>query len=206
AAAHQCDQVPEPHEDGDHERDDRKRPEADRDDEDNRERDEDADEHEEGHGACVSSRLDGETAKHVSGKPVRIGCSGWSDDDWRDRAFYPPRLAARNRFRYYATQFDTVELNASFYRLPLRTTAERWAAEAPAGFRFAVKVSRYLTHIVRLTDTAEHLALLLERVRPLIDAGLAGPLLWQLPPTFRRDDARLADALAALPTELRYAL
>ncbi len=142
----------------------------------------------------------------MSGKPVRIGCSGWSYDDWRDGAFYPPRLAARNRFRYYATQFDTVELNASFYRLPLRTTAERWAAEAPAGFRFAVKVSRYLTHIVRLTDTAEHLALLLERVRPLIDAGLAGPLLWQLPPTFRRDDARLADALAAMPTELRHAI
>jgi uncharacterized protein YecE (DUF72 family) len=142
----------------------------------------------------------------VEEKRVWIGCSGWSYDDWRDGAFYPPRLPSREWLRHYATQFDTVELNASFYRLPRRSTAERWAAEAPGGFRFAIKVSRYLTHIVRLADTAEHLALLLERVAPLIDAGRAGPLLWQLPPTFRRDDRRLAEALAAMPTHLRHAV
>jgi uncharacterized protein YecE (DUF72 family) len=141
----------------------------------------------------------------VARKPVWIGCSGWSYAHWRDGAFYPPRLPQRDQLRDYARRFDTVELNATFYRLPRYATAERWASEVPSGFRFAIKVSRYLTHIVRLADTAQHLALLLERVRPLIDAGLVGPLLWQLPPTFGRDDARLAAALEALPTSLRHA-
>jgi uncharacterized protein YecE (DUF72 family) len=137
---------------------------------------------------------------------ARVGCSGWSYKHWRDGAFYPRRLPSREWLRHYATQFDTVELNASFYRLPNKSTAERWSEEAPVGFRFAVKVSRYLTHVVRLADTAEHLALLLERLAPLIAADRAGPLLWQLPPTFRRDDARLAEALAAMPTHLRHAI
>ncbi len=139
-------------------------------------------------------------------REVRIGCSGWSYDDWRDGAFYPPRLAPRDRLRHYATQFDTVELNASFYRLPAREAVERWTAQVPDGFRFAVKVSRYLTHVVRLADTAEHLALLLERLEPLLAARLVGPLLWQLPPTFRRDETRLAEALAAMPPGLRHAI
>jgi len=72
-------------------------------------------------------------------------------------------------------------------------------------FRFAVKVSRYLTHTVRLDDAARHLALLVERIEPLIQAGKVGPLLWQLPPTFQRDDERLARALDDLPTEFRHA-
>ncbi len=77
--------------------------------------------------------------------------------------------------------------------------------ESPPGFLFAVKVSRYLTHIVRLRDPARHLALLLERIEPLLASPKLGPLLWQLPPTFRRDDERLAAALAALPRKLRHA-
>jgi uncharacterized protein YecE (DUF72 family) len=136
---------------------------------------------------------------------VRIGCSGWSYDSWRDGVFYPRRLASTEWLRYYATRFDTVELNATFYRLPRRTAAERWVDESPDGFSFAVKVSRYLTHVVRLVDTAKHIALLLERIEPLIDAGKAGPLLWQLPPTFRRDDDRLARALDELPRGFRHA-
>jgi uncharacterized protein YecE (DUF72 family) len=119
--------------------------------------------------------------------------------------FYPQGLASGEWLRYYATRFDTVELNATFYRLPRRTAAERWATETPAGFCFAVKVSRYLTHIVRLADAARHLDLLLDRLEPLVEAGKVGPLLWQLPPTFRRDDDRLARALDELPTELRHA-
>jgi uncharacterized protein YecE (DUF72 family) len=83
--------------------------------------------------------------------------------------------------------------------------AEKWASETPDGFTFAVKVSRYLTHVVRLTDTAEHLGLLLERIEPLIEAGKVGPLLWQLPPTFRRDDDRLVSALDDLPAGFRHA-
>ena len=136
---------------------------------------------------------------------IRIGCSGWSYDHWRDGVFYRARLGPGRWLRHYATHFDTVELNATFYRLPKRSAAARWANESPEGFCFAVKVSRYLTHIVRLTDTAEHLGLLLERIEPLIEAGKVGPLLWQLPPTFRRDDERLARALDELPAQFRHA-
>jgi uncharacterized protein YecE (DUF72 family) len=136
---------------------------------------------------------------------IRIGCSGWSYESWRDGVFYPPRLAPGDRLRFYATRFDTVELNASFYRLPTRMAAEHWAEQTPDDFRFAVKVSRYLTHTVRLADTAEHLGLLLDRIDPLIQAGKVGPLLWQLPPTFQRNDTRLAQALAEVPTEFRHA-
>jgi uncharacterized protein YecE (DUF72 family) len=97
-------------------------------------------------------------------------------------------------------------VNATFYRLPRRDAVARWADETPDGFLFAVKVSRYLTHVVRLRDTGRHLALLLERIAPLVESGKLGPLLWQLPPTFRRDDERLAAALAEFPRELRHAI
>jgi uncharacterized protein YecE (DUF72 family) len=139
------------------------------------------------------------------GGRVLIGCSGWNYQHWRNGVFYPPRLPTREWLRFYAERFDTVEVNATFYRLPRRSTVERWAEEAPEGFVFAVKVSRYLTHIVRLRDTAEHLGRLLERLDPLLGTPKLGPLLWQLPPTFRRDDSRLAAALAELPRELRHA-
>jgi uncharacterized protein YecE (DUF72 family) len=134
---------------------------------------------------------------------IRLGCSGWSYESWRDGVFYPPRLASGNRLRHYATRFDTVELNASFYRLPARAAAQHWAEQTSDDFRFAVKVSRYLTHTVRLNDTARHLGLLLQRIEPL--RGKLGPLLWQLPPTFKRDDDRLAWALDELPAQLRHA-
>ena len=106
---------------------------------------------------------------------VRIGCSGWSYAHWRNGVFYPPKLPAARRLRHYAEHFSTVELNTTFYRLPTRAAAERWARETPAGFRFAVKVSRYLTHVVRLVDTGRHLALLLERLEPLIESREARP-------------------------------
>jgi uncharacterized protein YecE (DUF72 family) len=138
--------------------------------------------------------------------PFKIGCSGWNYDDWRNGVFYPPGLPARSWLRFYAEQFETVELNATFYRLPRRQTAEAWAAGTPDGFTFAVKVSRYLTHIKRLTETAKHFALLFERIEPLARAFKLGPLLWQLPPTFHRDDGRLAAALAEFPAGLRHAV
>src|SRR4051794_21530437 len=99
---------------------------------------------------------------------TRIGCSGWNYDSWRDGAFYPPRCAARRWLAFYAERFDTVELNATFYRLPRRSAAERWAQETPEGFTFAVKVSRYVTHVKRLQDAGSHLDLLLERIEPLV--------------------------------------
>jgi uncharacterized protein YecE (DUF72 family) len=135
-----------------------------------------------------------------------IGCSGWNYADWRNGVFYPPRLPERRWLAFYAERFDTVELNTTFYHLPKRETVARWAAETPDGFIFSVKVSRYLTHVVRLRNTGRHLALLLERIEPLVEAGKLGPLLWQLPPTFRRDDDRLSAALAELPNNLRHAI
>jgi uncharacterized protein YecE (DUF72 family) len=97
-------------------------------------------------------------------------------------------------------------VNASFYRLPRREAVARWADQTPADFVFAVKVSRYVTHVKRLREVEVHLPLLLERIAPLAEAGKLGPLLWQLPPTFRRDDDRLAEALAAFPRNLCHAV
>jgi uncharacterized protein YecE (DUF72 family) len=136
---------------------------------------------------------------------VRVGCSGWNYDSWRHGVFYSERLPARRWLAAYAEQFDTVEINSTFYRLPKRAAAERWAQESPDDFTFTVKVSRYLTHVKRLRETPQHLDLLLARIEPLIAAGKLGPLLWQLPPTFRRDDQRLAEVLAGLPRTLRHA-
>ena len=116
---------------------------------------------------------------------VRIGCSGWNYDHWRNGVFYPPRLASRNWLRFYAERFDTVEINTTFYRLPKEASVARWVEETPEGFTFTVKVSRYVTHIKRLLDVPMHLPLLYERIRPLLDSPKMGPLLWQLPPTFK---------------------
>jgi len=136
--------------------------------------------------------------------PIRVGCSGWNYKHWRDGVFYPPRCAPRNWLRFYARHFDTVEINMTFYRLPRATSVARWVAESPADFLFAVKASRYITHIKRLQDVEPNLAILYERIAPLLASPKMGPLLWQLPPTFRRDDERLARALAAFPPRQRH--
>ena len=130
---------------------------------------------------------------------VRIGCSGWNYQHWRNGVFYPPRLAARNWLDFYARSFDTVEINMTFYRLPRVEAVRRWVDESPPGFLFAVKASRYLTHVKRLKELRPGLDVLLERIDPLLRSEKMGPMLWQLPPTFRRDDERLAAALADLP-------
>jgi uncharacterized protein YecE (DUF72 family) len=136
---------------------------------------------------------------------IRVGCSGWNYAHWRNGVFYPPRCAARHWLTYYARFFDTVEVNSTFYRLPRAPAVARWVEETPADFVFAVKTSRYLTHIKRLRDIPEHLPLLLERIEPLLRSPKLGPLLWQLPPTFRCDLERLAAALEVLPRGLRHA-
>jgi uncharacterized protein YecE (DUF72 family) len=132
-------------------------------------------------------------------KPVRIGLSGWNYDHWRHGVFYPERLPARRWLEYYSRFFDTVEVNATFYRLPRETAVANWVAETPPGFLFTVKMSRYVTHIRRLRGLAESLELFYGRIAPLVRSPKLGPVLWQLPGTFRRDDARLADALDQLP-------
>jgi len=131
-------------------------------------------------------------------KPVHVGCSGWNYKDWRER-FYPKGLPARRWLEHYAEHFDTVEVNNTFYRLPTLSAVEGWAEQSPRGFVFTVKASRYLTHIKRLTDLDQGVRRYYERIQPLIDAKKLGPVLWQLPGNFQRDDERLANALKALP-------
>ena len=129
---------------------------------------------------------------------VRIGCSGWNYGHWRERV-YPKGMPPRRWLGHYATLFDTVEVNATFYRLPSRSAVANWVAESPPDFLFAVKASRYLTHVKRLTDLGEGVERFYERIEPLAESPKLGPVLWQLPESFRRDDERLASALARLP-------
>jgi len=129
---------------------------------------------------------------------IRIGCSGWNYATWRE-TFYPKGLGAPRWLEHYASVFDTVEVNTTFYRLVKRESVERWVAQTPPDFCFAVKSSRYLTHIKRLTDMERGVQRLVEPLVPLAEAGRIGPMLWQLPANFHRDDARLAFALDHLP-------
>jgi uncharacterized protein YecE (DUF72 family) len=134
-------------------------------------------------------------------RPARIGCSGWNYADWRG-PFYPQREPQRRWLELYAERFDTVEVNTTFYRLPKREAVAAWVQQTPDRFVFTVKASRYLTHIKRLTDLRDGVARFYERIEPLIEAGRLGPVLWQLPGNFHRDDQRLHDWLEALPSGL----
>jgi len=132
---------------------------------------------------------------------VRIGCSGWNYADWRGRV-YPRGCPPSRWLEHYATLFDTVEVNATFYRLPSRDAVARWVDQTPPGFVFAIKSSRYLTHMKRLTDMERGVHRFYERIEPLVGTPKLGPVLWQLPDRFRRDDERLAFALERLPPGL----
>ncbi|HEX6491010.1 MAG TPA: DUF72 domain-containing protein [Gaiellaceae bacterium] len=132
-------------------------------------------------------------------KPVRIGCSGWNYEHWRHGVFYPPRLPPREWLAFYARHFDTVEVNATFYRLPRREVVANWARASSPEFLFSVKSSRYLTHLKRLRDMGAGVRRFYERIEPLVRSPKLGPVLWQLPANFHRDDERLAGALAQLP-------
>jgi uncharacterized protein YecE (DUF72 family) len=127
---------------------------------------------------------------------IKVGCSGWVYHHWRE-VFYPKGLPQRSWFEFYAQQFDTVEVNNSFYRLPKPETFESWRTRSPEKFRFAVKGSRYITHIKRLKDPVESLSRFFESTDKL--ESRAGPILWQLAPNFQRDDDRLGAFLQALP-------
>jgi uncharacterized protein YecE (DUF72 family) len=130
-------------------------------------------------------------------RPIRIGCSGWNYNHWKE-PFYEGK-PARQWLQHYAQHFDTVEVNNTFYRLPLKTSVANWVEQTPPDFLFSVKASRYLTHIKRLTDLGGGIERYYERIEPLVRSPKFGPVLWQLPANFRRDDERLAKALAALP-------
>jgi len=129
---------------------------------------------------------------------VRVGCSGWNYADWRGRV-YPKGCPPRRWLEHYATLFDTVEVNSTFYRLARPEAVGRWLEQTPPDFLFTVKSSRYLTHMKRLTDMERGVERLYAGIAPLARSPRMGPVLWQLPERFRRDDDRLAFALERLP-------
>jgi uncharacterized protein YecE (DUF72 family) len=131
-------------------------------------------------------------------RPVRVGCSGWNYAHWRERV-YPKGLPARRWLAFYAELFDSVEVNTTFYRLPRRESVAAWVEATPPTFLFAVKASRYLTHMKRLTDLERGVERFYERIDPLVRSPKMGPVLWQLPENFHRNDERLDSALASLP-------
>ena len=134
---------------------------------------------------------------------LRIGCSGWSYKHWKAGVFYPERLKAKDELAWYATRFDTAEINGSFYRLPAESMVDGWRERSPAGFLFAWKASRFITHMKRLLDPHEPLELMFSRTDLLGDK--LGPILFQLPPSMQRNDERLESFLQVLPPGRRYA-
>jgi uncharacterized protein YecE (DUF72 family) len=131
---------------------------------------------------------------------LSIGTSGWQYRDWRGR-FYPEGLPQRLWLEHYAGHFSVVEINNAFYRLPERRTFEQWRQRTPDTFRFAVKMSRYLTHVKRLREPAEPVARFLDRAAGLGDK--LGPVLLQLPPTLKADLGALDETLAQFPGTVR---
>ena len=134
---------------------------------------------------------------------VRVGCSGWQHTHWRGD-FYPESLPQARWFEHYASVFDTVEINNSFYRLPESATFAGWAARAPMRFLFAVKASRFLTHMKKLKEPEEPVERFFSRARSL--RRHLGPVLYQLPPGFKLDRPRLEHFLHVLPRNIRHVL
>ncbi len=130
-----------------------------------------------------------------------IGTSGWHYEHWRDR-FYPEKLVKPKWLEFYAGHFNTVELNNSFYRLPSEAAFATWRDSSPANFTFAVKVSRFITHIKRLRNTEEAVENFISRARIL--GGKLGPLLYQLPPNMHRNDEVLESFVSTLDRGLKH--
>jgi len=130
------------------------------------------------------------------------GTSGFSYDEW-EGSFYPEDLPAKQRLTYYASRLTTVEINNTFYRTPKAAVVEGWKAQAQGDFRFVIKASQRLTHQKRLKDCAADLAFALDVYRVMGER--LGPILFQLPPNFRKDLERLAGFLELVPTDVRAA-
>lgn len=133
---------------------------------------------------------------------IHIGTSGWHYGHWVG-PFYPPGTSPRDFLSYYTGYFHTVEINSSFYRLPQKSTFEQWRSSVPSGFIFAVKASRFITHMKKLKDPETALTAFMERTSGLQDK--LGPILFQLPPNWQRNLERLRLFLSALPGGYRYA-
>jgi uncharacterized protein YecE (DUF72 family) len=132
---------------------------------------------------------------------IHVGCSGWVYKHWRG-IFYPEGLPQKRWFERYAEEFDTVEINASFYRLPLASTFEGWRDKAPPGFHYAVKVNRFITHMKKLLDCEAEVDRFIALARPLGEK--LGPLLYQLPPSLKLNLERLERFLERLPPDLTH--
>jgi uncharacterized protein YecE (DUF72 family) len=133
---------------------------------------------------------------------IHIGTSGWHYAHWRG-PFYAEKTRAADMLDFYGRRFDTVEINNSFYRLPPIKALKNWHDSTPPGFCFAVKGSRYLTHMKKLKDPKPGLAKFFNRIDHLTDK--LGPILFQLPPGWKCNTKRLESFLAALPKKHRYA-
>jgi uncharacterized protein YecE (DUF72 family) len=133
---------------------------------------------------------------------ILIGTSGWHYRHWVG-PFYPPRLPARERLRFYAERFPSVELNNTFYRLPRAEAVAGWRDGTPEGFVFACKGSRFLTHMKKLKDAGDGIARFFAAIGPLREK--LGPILFQLPGGWRVNAERLDEFLKAVPKGHRYA-
>ena len=132
---------------------------------------------------------------------IHVGCSGWVYRHWKG-GFYPADLPQKRWFERYAEEFDTVEINASFYRVPPTSTFDGWREKAPPGFRYAVKANRFLTHMKKLVDCEQPRAEFIALARRL--GPTLGPILFQLPPSLHKDLPRLEGFLEHLPADLEH--
>src|SRR3990170_1646410 len=132
---------------------------------------------------------------------VHIGCAGWVYRHGKG-GFYPTELPQKRWFDHYARDFDTVEINASFYRLPLPSTFDGWREKAPPGFRYAVKANRFMTHMKKLIDCEQPLAEFIDLTRRL--GSTLGPILYQLPPGMHKNLQRLDAFIERLPGDLEH--
>jgi len=132
---------------------------------------------------------------------LHIGTSGWSYDHWKG-PFYPEHLPGSRMLEYYAQRLNCVEINSSFYRLPRQQILQQWYNSTPDNFLFTVKASRYITHMKKLGEPRKTVPVLLDRVSTLGDK--LGPILFQLPPRWHFNGARLDDFLNILSNDFRY--
>ena len=133
---------------------------------------------------------------------IHVGTSGYNYTEWKG-TFYPADLPTKEMFRYYSAQFRTVEINFTFYRMPTEKTTSAWLAQAPEGFTYTLKAPQRITHVQKLQNSEESLAMFVKAAR-VLDSHLA-TLLFQLPPTFRCDLDRLQRFLTAMPEGVRPA-
>ena len=138
----------------------------------------------------------------MTGMRIRAGTSGYSYKEWRG-TFYPEKAKPDEMLAFYGSKLPTVEINNTFYRMPKKTVVESWGEQVPDEFSFVVKASRRITHFKRLKDTGEVMGYMLEVATAL--GQKLGPILFQLPPNFRKDVERLREFAATLPEGLRGA-